>query len=98
MATSAVAAHETGISERGAARILEGAGLARSQALRVLRPGLAGEPTRLPGVTLYDSARVIALAARDHVDLAGLREECARGLFVLRLTPRGGEAWASEEE
>ena len=78
------------ISARAACELLAWAGLARQQALLVLRTGLAGEPVLSSNALLYDDARVRALAARPAADPARLAMSCPRGLFVVRLGRRPG--------
>ena len=51
---------------------------------KVLHAGLAGPAVSLPGVTLYDEARVRGLLEWPRVTLDDCSEACPDGMLVLR--------------
>jgi len=73
------------VSEREAAGILAGAGLAREPARRLLKAGFAGVPLRTRSALLYDEDRVRELVEREPVTERELAATCPRGAFVLRM-------------
>ena len=72
------------LSERRAIVVLAGAGMTPRSARKVLHAGLAGPAVSLPGVTLYDEARVRGLLEWPAVTLDDCSEVCPHGLLVLR--------------
>jgi hypothetical protein len=74
------------ISSREAAQILAATGLTRERARRVLLAGFAGDGLRTRGSLLYEEKRVRSLVDWPLVDSGVLRETCAQGLFVARVT------------
>ena len=64
--------------------VLAAAGLTPRLARKVLHAGLAGPAVALPGMTLYDEARVQALLEWPEVTLDDCAEVCPQGVLVLR--------------
>jgi hypothetical protein len=73
------------LSQREAVLVLyEAAGVTKRQAMRLLASGLAGPVLRLPGVHLFEAARVAELVGREMVQDSTLDQLCPHGLFVAR--------------